>query len=543
MQNSWLVLLPPLIVVFLAATTQRVIFSLLSGILTALLIVNDFSITKAVPQLLARIWARTELGTITSWQSFWATWNLFIVLFLLILGILIVVINASGGAYAYADAVSKRLKSPKHAEWSSLVLSLFFFVDDYFSCLTVGSVMQAITDRFSIPRVKLAVLVNSMAVPLVVIVPVSSWVAEITMQLRTSGVAAAGASDVLVVGDPFFIYTHVIPFIFYSFILVASVFFMVSSRLSFGLVRLHENIALESGNLFGGKIPVTRRVRNLDHDSMKKSSVIDFMLPIGVLFGAVVVGILYFGNYSAMGGSNSLIEALQQTKIAPALFVGAVAALIASLVLYLIEGKFYLREIPGLFVDGIKLMGQAVFVLILIWTLSKLMINDLAIGTYLANVLIGHLPLAFLPVMFFVTAVLTASTMGSAWGSIGILVPIAVPMITSFSSVHGAIDVAALPILYPLIGAIISGAVVGNHVSPISDTMLMSSTSAGAYHLDVVRAQFELTFPTIISTALAFLIAGVLMANGHSWLISSGASLGAGLVCNVLILSLLSRRL
>ncbi|QQR49563.1 hypothetical protein IPF37_01825 [bacterium] len=320
-------------------------------------------------------------------------------------------------------------------------------------------------------------------------------------------------------------------------------FFMVSSRLSFGLVRLHENIALESGNLFGGKIPVTRRVRNLDHDSMKKSSVIDFMLPIGVLFGAVVVGILYFGNYSAMGGSNSLIEALQQTKIAPALFVGAVAALIASLVLYLIEGKFYLREIPGLFVDGIKLMGQAVFVLILIWTLSKLMINDLAIGTYLANVLIGHLPLAFLPVMFFVTAVLTASTMGSAWGSIGILVPIAVPMITSFSSVHGAIDVAALPILYPLIGAIISGAVVGNHVSPISDTMLMSSTSAGAYHLDVVRAQFELTFPTIISTALAFLIAGVLMANGHSWLISSGASLGAGLVCNVLILSLLSRRL
>lgn len=541
MQNSWLVLLPPVMVVFLAATTRRVILSLLSGIFTALLLLNDFSITKAVPQLFVRVWQRTELGTITSWQSFWSTWYLFICLFLLILGILIVVINASGGAYAYADFVSKRLKDRKHAEGSSLLLSLFFFVDDYFSCLTVGSVMQAITDRFKIPRVKLAVLVNSMAVPLVVIVPVSSWVAQITMQLRQSGVAPVTGAGVLVLGDPFFIYAHVIPFIFYSFILVASVVFLVSCRKSFGLVCAHEKIALESGNLFGGKMPVTRRTRNLDHESMKKSSVLDFVLPIGVLFISVFVGILYFGNYVGMGGSNSLLQALQHTQIAPALFVGAVVALATSLVLYLARGKFYLSELPGLFVDGIKLMGPTVFVLILIWTLSNLMTNDLATGQYLAHVLIGHIKVSFLPVMFFITAALTASTMGSAWGSIGILVPIAIPMMTNLLAAAGPVDVAALPILYPLIGAIISGAVVGNHISPISDTMLMSSSSAGAYHLDVVRAQFELTFPTIVSTALAFLVAGLMVQN-HSWLVGAAVSLGVGLVSNVLLLTLLSRK-
>ena len=539
MQNSWVVLVPPLLVVLLAATTRRVFFSLFTGIFSSLLIAYDFSISKALPELFLRIWKTTELGNLTSWAGFWGCWYLFIVLFLLLLGILITVLRVSGGAYAYSKMVMNSLKNARSAEVSSLLLSLLFFIDDYFGCLTVGSVMQSITDKFKIPRVKLGLLVNTMAAPLVVLLPVSSWVAEIMMQMKQSGIAASAQSGVLIIGDPLYLYTQMIPFIFYSFIIIISVWYMVLKRVSFGIVAQHEAIAIKTGNLFAGKTPSACGLKPLSPEVIKSSSIIDFLLPIGTLFVTVAVGVLYFGNYTLFGGKNSLLLALQHTQIAAALFVGAAITLCVTVIFLALRKKIALKNVPSMCVEGLGLMGTSVCVLILIWTLSTLIKVDLQTGHYLAHLLLGSVSIKLLPVMFFLVGALTASSMGSAWGTLGILIPIGVPMLVSMTvGSHGAVLASELPMLMPLLGAIVSGAVVGNHMSPISDTMLMSSTSSGAYHIDLVRAQLGLTVPTIASAAVGFLLAGFLVSH-VSVMANVFISAGAGLVINIVLLHVL----
>ena len=158
-------------------------------------------------------------------------------------------------------------------------------------------------------------------------------------------------------------------------------------------------------------------------------------------------------------------------------------------------------------------MVSSILILILIWTMSGLLSEDLAVGRYLAQFLGGSMSVHFLPVIFFLSAVLMATTMGSSWGTLGILIPVGVPMLVSLMHVQVPVSLSQIPLLLPLLGAIISGAIVGNHLSPISDTMLMSSTSSGAYHIDVVRMQFELTLPCIIATAVAFLVSGLLIGS------------------------------
>lgn len=536
MQNSWVVLIPPLLVVLLAATTRRVFFSLFTGIFSALLIAYDFSISKALPEFFLRIWQTTELGSLTSWAGFWNCWYLFIVLFLLLLGILITVLRASGGAYAYSKVVMNGLKSKRSAEVSSLLLSLLFFIDDYFGCLTVGSVMQSITDKFKIPRIKLGLLVNTMAAPLVVLLPVSSWVAEIMMQMKQSGIASSAQSGVLIIGDPLYLYTQMIPFVFYSFIIIISLWYIVATRLSYGVVAKHEEIAEKTGNLFAGKVPSSRGMKEISQETIEASSIVDFLVPIGMLFATVAVGVLYFGEYTLLGGKNSLLLALQNTQIAAALFMGAVVTLIGSIAFLVMRKKINLRNIPSMCTEGIGLMGTSVAVLVLIWTLSSLIKVDLQTGHYLAHLLLGSVSIKLLPCMFFLVGALTASSMGSAWGTLGILIPIGVPMMVSMSvGSHGAVLASELPLLMPLLGAIVSGAVVGNHMSPISDTMLMSSTSSGAYHIDLVRAQLGLTIPTIASTAVGFLLAGFL-ATQVGVLINVLVSAGTGLLLNITLL-------
>ncbi len=541
MQNTWMVLVPPLLVVILAATTRRVFVSLLTGIFSALLVAHDFSLTKVLPDMVKRIWHTTELGTITSWQAFWNTWYLFICLFLILLGIVITMLQHSGGAYAYGNVVSSRLKNKRQAEASSLLLSLFFFIDDYFSCLTVGSVMQPITDRFKIPRVKLGLLVNAMGAPLVVLLPFSSWAAEIIMQIRQSGISAIARTGTLVVADPFYVYMNVIPFMFYSFIAILSIWFIVYKQISFGLYDKHARVAEQTGNLFAGKMPVAKRTKDLSEEQIKRSSILDFLIPIGTLFVSAMIAILYFGDWQCFGGGNSLMVALQNSKIAAALFVGSVITLLVSTPYLVSRKKLLPGQLPGIFWEGIMLLGPSVGVLILIWTLSGLLRTDLATGQYLASLLIGKINIAYLPLMFFVVAIITSSTMGSAWGTIGIHIPIAVPMLASLLHLQAPVFVASVPVLFPLLGAIVSGAVIGNHLSPISDTMLMSSTSSGSYHIDLVKTQFSFTLPCIIASAVAFLIAGFL-ASHVSIYVNMLVSLSAGILLSGFIFLFLHAR-
>jgi len=231
MTNSWLVLTPPIIVLVLAFITKKLNPSLLTGIICAALIATDFNIIGGAKLAGTRLWERLiDLDSIFTYS------------FLIMLGIVVVLVGRSGGAAAFARVAAKKLRSAKMAETSSILLSFSLFIDDYLSNTTVGYVMRPLTDSFKVARVKLAFLVHSIATPLVVLAPISGWSAMITSSLDTSGVA-----------DPFFVYIRSIPFIFYSFLMLISVWFIVRRKISFGPMRAHEAIAQKTGNLMGGK--------------------------------------------------------------------------------------------------------------------------------------------------------------------------------------------------------------------------------------------------------------------------------------------------
>lgn len=524
MQISWLVLIPPLLVVVLAILTRRIVFSLGVSILSAALILHEFQLKTALTTVGLRIWNATELGYLTSWESFWSAWYLFICLFLIILGIMIELITQTGGAFAYGEALRNRLKNVKNAEVASLLMSHLFFVDDYFGSLTVGSVMQPITDQFKIPRVKLALLVSAIAAPLAVLCPISSWSADIIMQLRQSGISTIIQDGTVLLADPFYTYLLAIPFLFYALITLASLWFTVLTRTSYGTLKSHEQEATRTGNLFGGKITLARRTKAIDAAQMHRSSIWDFLLPLITLFITVIIGIACLGF----------------GRIPIALFLGSCCATLVGMVYLFMRKKLKISMIPNVLRSGAMLMLPSIMVLVLIWTLSALLKNDLATGKYLAELLIGHITISLLPGIFFLLATLISATMGSAWGTIGLLIAIAIPMLTSF--VPGAIPVTPdqVAIVFPLIAAIISGAVAGNHLSPIADIMLLSSASAGSYHFDLVKAQIQFALPSVIASAIAFFMAGF-MIQSYGILMTACSAATLGIVTSITMMKVVSR--
>lgn len=520
MQYEFLVLLPPVVVVILAALTKNVRISVGVAILFAGLIHNDFSVQGALHTIFNRLWEVAELSSLKSWETFKAGFAIPISVFLIVLGYLIELIQQSGGAYAYGNFIIKKLKTAKNAQRASLLLSLVFSMDDYFSCLTVGAVMRPITDQFRIARVKLALLAAVLASPLAVLFPLSSWVGQIVISLQQAGVSTTESAQTLIMQNPFTLYLASLPFIFYSLLAIASIWFMVNRGLSFGLLAKHEAIATKTGNLFAGKVSVSREPRK-GVNNHSQASVWDFLLPIGLLIGSVV-------GFKCHGAD-----------IFFALFSGSIVTAIISTLFLCIRGHISPREIPSIAKHGFFLMASTVVMLVLIWTLSALLRCDLNSGTYLANLISGHFPVVFLPVLFFITAAIMSATMGSAFGTIGILLPIAAPITVSL--IHSVTPVSPEQVLMilPVIGAIISGAVSGNHLSPIADVMFMAATSAGCYHLDLVKVMISFAIPLVLATASAFLASGFLITTGHSMWTTALASLAIGCTVNFLIMGIL----
>ncbi len=520
MQYEFLVLLPPLIVIILAAITKNVRVSVGVAILFSGLVVNDFSLSGAMQTIVLRFWEVTELSSLSSWATFQEASYLPICIFLLLLGVLIELIQQSGGAYAYGSFIIDKLKSAKNAQRASLLLSLIFAMDDYFSSLTVGAVMRPVTDQFRIARVKLALLVNALASPLAVLFPLSSWVGQIIGSLRQAGISMVDTPQTLIIQNPFSLYLSAIPFLFYPLLVFVSIWFLVNRGLSFGLLAKHESIAAKTGNLFAGKVSVTRQPRKgLNNRSL--ASVWDFLLPIFLL----VFSVIWF----VWNGATIFFS----------LFKGSLVAVVISILFLSIRGCITPRDVPHIIKQGVLLMASSVMVVVLIWTLSTLLQKDLQTGTYLASFVEGRLPVVVLPVLFFVAAVLISASMGSAWGTIGTLMPIAVPMVVSLSGVTTPVAPGHVLLLLPLVGAVISGAVSGNHLSPISDVMFMSATSAGCYHLDLVKIMVSFAIPVVIATTCSFFIVGFLLAAGYGIGITVLASLALGALINFLILSTL----
>lgn len=522
---AWLVLVPPLLVLLCAFLTQQLHISLIIGLISAALIATHGSLTSSLSLIEKRLTDQTcDID------------NLYMYTFLLVIGIVIVLINYSGGAQAFALFLTKKIRDARAAETSSLMLSCMVFLDDYLSNLTVGYVMRPITDKFNIPRAKLAFLVHSLTGPLVILVPVSSWMAMITSQLDQAGISLH-INQTKIIADPFYIYLKSIPFIFYSFLLIASVWFIVRKKISFGPMHQHHVIAQKTGNLYGNKEPLTDTISS---KTSTNYSIFDLILPIITLIIAVILGILYTGNYYLFGGNQTLLGALKnnhQTFLV--LFVASILALIISLFYELIRKKISFVEIPRLILQGITLMLSPLLMLILAATLGSLLRLDLHTGTYLANTLLGSLSITMLPFMFFIVSLLTSIITGTSWGSIALMLPIAIPMITSFVSTGTPLTPTQIPILFPVLGAIFSGSVCGDHISPISETTIMASTSSGTYPIDHTSTQFPYTIPAIISSALAFYLAGLLINQNPMTMVL--LPLIAGLISCLIILLMLNR--
>lgn len=504
---SWVSIVPPLIVLFCAALTRKVLWSLALGILCSALLISDFSLQKTTLFLIERF--REQLID---------PLNIYTFGFLLLLGVLITLINMVGGASAYGTLIKKLLKTPRAAQFSSVILSLLFMIDDFFSSLTVGCIMRPLTDSFKIPRVKLAFLIDSLAAPLVIIMPISTWIAMILMQINKAGISLDPADKPVVLEDPFVAYLYVIPYVLYSFAILASVWFIVQKHISFGPMKTQEDIAHKTGNLFGKKAPI------LDQTTCpREGQLIDFALPILSLLVCIVLVVLYSGNSTFFGGTNGLLKTIQQADIFLSLLIGCALALVISLGYMFTTQKITVKTLPLLARGGFDIMYESILILFLAWTFSSILKDDLKTGTYLASIMVGAVPGFLLPAMFFLASLITACVTGSSWGTIAVMLPLAVPLVASFLNITTALSLTQVPLLIPAIGAIFSGAVAGDHVSPLGTTTIMSATSAGSYLDDHVLTQLPYALPALITTFIGFLLAGYLIAQqGYliTWLLS-----------------------
>ncbi|MGE0207323.1 MAG: Na+/H+ antiporter NhaC family protein, partial [Candidatus Babeliales bacterium] len=408
MLNTWAVLIPPVLVLICAIITHRVLPSLFLGIVSSALIVKNFNVINTVTFLAKNFW-----------EQLYDASNLYTFAFLIVLGMLISLMSSAGGTAAYGDIIKNILKNARSAKFSSIILSILFMFDDFFSCLTVGCIMRPLTDGYKIPRAKLAFLIDSLAAPLVIIMPISTWIAMLLMQLDKSGISTNMHDSPLFIADPFVAYLHIIPFIFYSFITLFSVWFIVKHHISFGLMAQHEKIAQETGNLFGGKTPLKTTTKELTG----KGALLDFIFPLASLVIGSFFAFLYSGNSTLFGGTNSFFETLKKADIFYAFFVGSVLAFIASMLLMMLRKKIVLKDLKPITQEGLDLMVGSIQILFFAWTFSSILKNDLQTGQYLAHLLIGALPAWLLPAMFFVTSLLTAIATGSSWGTIAVMVP------------------------------------------------------------------------------------------------------------------------
>ncbi|MGE0010036.1 MAG: Na+/H+ antiporter NhaC family protein [Candidatus Babeliales bacterium] len=525
MQLGWLSLVPPLLVLTLAIATKRVIPALIAGIITAACIASNLSFIGAFKLIAHNAWQQVNQD------------NIYTFAFLITLGSLIALLERTGGTQAYANLVQRRLKSKKQAELGSIGLSLCFMIDDFFSSITVGSIMRPLTDKYHIAHAKLAYLIDALASPLVILIPISSWIAMLLAQLEQSGISANTHNNPLILADPFATYIASIPFIFYSFITLCAVIYIVQCGISFGPMHKHEHIAATTGNLVGGKQDLTLPLTHVH----TKGAFIDFLFPFLSLFTSVFITLLYLGNFNVFGGNNTLIEAFQNTDIFIGLFLGGLLAFSASLLFSLLRNTITIATIPHIIKEGYDSMAPSIAVLFLAWTFGSLLRTELHTGAYLAQLVMQSFSVALLPCLFFIITLITCVAIGSSWGTIAIMIPLAVPMLAQFSPLTPPLTPESVPLLYPLIAAIFAGAVAGDHVSPIASTTLMSAASASCYLSDHVHTQIYYALPVIFGTCVSFLIAG-LLATQPFWF-NIACSLSVGLLLALLLLYLANKKL
>ena len=459
-------LVPPIIAIALALITKEVYMSLFIGIVSAALLYANFSpiaTTEAIFEVMI-----SKLGD---------SWNIGILIFLVFLGVMVALMTRAGGSAAYGEWANKKIKSRRGAMLATFGLGSLIFVDDYFNCLTVGSVMRPVTDRYNISRAKLAYIIDATAAPICIIAPISSWAA-----------AVSGYTS----GDGFALFLQTIPFNLYALLTIIMVVYMAWNDFDFGPMAKYEHNAKTTGDLHSGS---TEYHSERELPVSGKGKVIDLVLPVLFLIASCITCMVYTGGFFE---GETFINAFANCDAARGLVLGSFAALVFTFLLYIPRKVISFREFADCIPQGFKMMVSAILILILAWSLGGFCSDRLAIGTFVEAALANStLSVAILPAIFFAVATGLAFATGTSWGTFGILIPIAT-----------AIFAEGDPMLVIAIASCLAGAVCGDHTSPISDTTIMASAGAQCNHVNHVSTQIPYAMVVAGACVVGYLVAG-----------------------------------
>ena len=475
---TFISLLPPIIAIALALITKEVYSSLFIGILSGALIHANFN-----------IWGMVTGSFDVMVSKLADSWNVGILIFLVVLGMMVSLVNKAGGSAAYGRWAETHIKTRVGALISTAVLGMLIFIDDYFNCLTVGSVMRPVTDKHQISRAKLAFLIDATAAPVCIIAPISSW--------------AAAVSSVAPEGQGLQLFIQSIPYNFYALLTLAMVIMMCLLKVDFGPMRTHEANA-KNGDIY---TTAARPYANAENEEGNpKGTVLDLVLPIVALIISCVLTMVYTGGFFDVdsGSYMNFIDAFSGSDASMGLVLGSFIALIVTFCFYIPRKVITIKQFTESFSDGFKQMVPAILILTFAWTLSGVT-NNLGAKVFVAEfVRVNAGGLAnFLPAIVFVIAVGLAFATGTSWGTFGVLLPIVCSVFPS-----GELMIIA-------VSACLAGAVGGDHCSPISDTTIMASTGAQCEHINHVNTQLPYALLAAGVSFVGFILAGII----QSWMI------------------------
>ena len=476
--GTFLSLLPPIIAIALALITKEVYSSLFIGILSGALIYSNLNVWGMLTNT-----CDVMIGKLSD------SWNVGILIFLVLLGMMVSLINKAGGSAAYGRWASKHIKTRTGAILSTALLGTLIFIDDYFNCLTVGSVMRPVTDKHNVSRSKLAYLIDATAAPVCIIAPISSW--------------AAAVSSVAPEGQGLNLFLAAIPYNLYALLCLACVVLMALMKLDLGKMREHELNAMKGDLFTTGDRPYEETVI----DSDKKGKVIDLVLPVLSLIVSCVLTMVYTGGFFDASSDSymNFIDAFANSDASIGLVLGAIIAIAFTMLLYFCRKVISFKDFADSFSEGLKAMSSAILVLTFAWTLSGVT-SQLGATVFVAEFVrtsASHLA-NFLPAIVFVIAVFLAFATGTSWGTFGVLLPIVCAVFPS-----GELMVIS-------VSACLAGAVCGDHCSPISDTTIMASAGAQCDHINHVSTQLPYAFLVAAVSFVGYILAGFVQ---NAWLV------------------------
>ena len=463
-------LLPPLVAIILALITKEVYSSLFVGIVVGALLYSGLKFEGTVTQIF-------EGGIIKVLSD---SYNVGILIFLVILGSVVCMMNKAGGSAAFGRWASQKIHTRVGAELAAIILGILIFIDDYFNCLTVGSVMRPVTDRHHVSRAKFAYLIDATAAPVCIIAPISSW--------------AAAVSGFVEGQDGLAIFVRTIPYNFYAILTIVMMVGMVLMKTEFGAMKTHEINAL-NGDLYTTS---ARPYENATDDEAPnpRGKVIDLVVPIVVLVICCVISMIYTGGFFS---GTDFVTAFSQSDASTGLAMGSAFGLVFAIIFYMVRRVINFRDCMACIPDGFKAMVPAIMILTFAWTL-KAMTDSLGAAVFVEESMrsvAGGIEV-ILPAIIFLVGCGLAFATGTSWGTFGILIPIVVAVFEKSSPEMMIISMSAC----------MAGAVCGDHCSPISDTTIMASAGAQCDHVTHVSTQLPYAIVAAAVSFVTYIVAG-----------------------------------